>query len=204
MTTKTRIGALAAAAALAAAIPVALFAFGGGDDRESYRGSVPPEGIAAPRFELRDVEGGLVRMDDLRGKVVLVTFLDAQCEESCPLIASHLAEGLGRLTAEERTRVVALGISVDPAEDTPEEVRSFLARHGAEHVLRYLVGPEAELRPVWEEFSVSASADTGSDDLHSAPVRIFDREGVWVTTLHAGADLTPQNLLHDVRVALDS
>lgn len=32
--------------------------------------------------------------------------------------------------------------------------------------------------------------------------RIFDRQGTWVTTLHPGADLTPANLAHDVRVAL--
>jgi len=35
-------------------------------------------------------------------------------------------------------------------------------------------------------------------------VRIYDRDGVWVSTLHAGADLTTENLVHDVRVALAS
>lgn len=203
MHTNARIVVLAGLAATAAAIPVALFAFGEGDG-DSYRGSVPPAGISAPDFALRDVEGELVRMDDLSGRVVLVTFLDAQCQDACPLIASRLADGLGRLTDEERAEVVALGISVDPDEDTPAAVRAFLARHGAEDALRYLVAPERELRSMWEDFQISASADTGIDDLHSAPVRIFDRDGVWVTTLHAGADLTPQNLVHDVRLALES
>jgi hypothetical protein len=81
-------------------------------------------------------------------------------------------------------------------------VRRFLASRDAEDALRYVVAPEVELRPLWEEFGVLPSADTGSDDLHSAPVRIYDPSGVWAATLHAGADLTPQNLVHDVRVAL--
>jgi hypothetical protein len=33
-------------------------------------------------------------------------------------------------------------------------------------------------------------------------VRIFDRRGIWVSTLHAGIDLTPANLVHDIRAAL--
>ena len=68
--------------------------------------------------------------------------------------------------------------------------------------LRYLVGSEAALRPVWSAFQVLPALDTGSSDIHSAPVRIYDRKGVWISTLNAGADLTPANLAHDVGVAL--
>jgi len=32
-------------------------------------------------------------------------------------------------------------------------------------------------------------------------VRIYDASGVWVSTLHAGVDLTDENLIHDLRVA---
>lgn len=39
-------------------------------------------------------------------------------------------------------------------------------------------------------------------DMHSAPVRIYDRDGLWVSTLHARADLTPENLAHDIEAAL--
>lgn len=46
------------------------------------------------------------------------------------------------------------------------------------------------------------SLDTGQNTLHSAPLRLYDRKGVWVSTLHAGADLAQCNLLHDIRHAL--
>ena len=99
--------------------------------------------------------------------------------------------------------MVALALSVDPAEDTPEAVSTFLDQHQVRGDLRYLVAPEDEMRPVWDAFQIMPSADSGSDDLHSAPVRIYDRDRVWVATLNAGADLTPASLAHDLGVALD-
>ncbi|MGH3024281.1 MAG: SCO family protein, partial [Gaiellaceae bacterium] len=145
-----------------------------------------------------------VSSQELEGKVVLLTFLDSQCTEACPIIASQIARTLERLSPEERAQVAPIAISTDPEEDTPEAVASFLEKNRAVGKLRYLVAPVERLRPFWEKFQIAASFDTGLDTLHSAPVRIYDREGVWVTTLHAGADLTMENLAHDIRLALDS
>jgi cytochrome oxidase Cu insertion factor (SCO1/SenC/PrrC family) len=135
---------------------------------------------------------------------VLVTFLDSHCTEACPIIASQIARALDSLDAEEQALITPLAISTDPIEDTPASVRDFLRKNRAEGRLRYLVAPVEELRPVWDAVQIAASYDTGVDTLHSAPVRIYDRNGVWFSTLHAGADLMRENLVHDVRVALGS
>jgi protein SCO1/2 len=187
------------------ALVLALGGVGGcsSSSAEDFRGSSPPEGIGLPDFTLHEHSGAVTQSDDLRGKVVLVTFLDTQCSEACPVIAGQIGIALQGLMGDERRRVVALAISSDPAEDTPASVRAFLRLHRVEGELRYLVGSEKELRPVWDAFHVLPSADTGDDELHSAPVRIFAPDGDWVSTLHAGADLTPENLAHDIRAALD-
>jgi cytochrome oxidase Cu insertion factor (SCO1/SenC/PrrC family) len=202
VTPKARIVLVAVLAAAAVAVPVAFFAFTGDEAEGSYRGSTPPDGVRLPEIALPDDSGRLVDTSKLGGKVAVVTFLDTQCTESCPLIASHVGLALRSLSEEERRRVVALAVSVDPEEDTPRAVRTFLEHHRARGELHYLVAPEPELRPAWAAFGVLSSADSGSDNLHSAPVRIYDRGGIWVTTLNAGADLTPQNLAHDIEVAL--
>jgi cytochrome oxidase Cu insertion factor (SCO1/SenC/PrrC family) len=177
------------------------FALASRDAPASYRGSEPPAGIRLPEFALRDQNGQVVRSAELAGKVALVTFLDSQCTEACPVIAAHVAQALEALMPAERARVEAVAISTDPAEDTRESVRDFLGRQRALEHLRYLVGPESELRPLWRTFQILSSLETGEDTVHSAPVRIY-QDGVWVATLHAGADLTPANLVHDIRVAL--
>lgn len=176
----------------------------GGADRggaRSFRGGTPPPGQELPRFRLRDHRGEALGPADLAGKAVVVTFLDTQCIDACPIIASQIGQGLRLLTRAETGDVVAVAITSDPEGDTPRSVRTFLANHRAAN-LRYLIGSERELRPVWDAFHVLPSVDTGDDDVHSAPVRIFDRTGAWVASLHPGADLTPENLAHDIRAAL--
>jgi cytochrome oxidase Cu insertion factor (SCO1/SenC/PrrC family) len=170
-----------------------------------FKGSEPPGRIALVDFALRDHDGSLVRSASLRGKVVLVTFLDSQCTESCPIIASEVGRGLELLSAAERRRVFAVAISTDPKEDSAASVRAFLRRNRALGKLHYVGGgePEPKLRRIWKQFQILSSLESGEDTLHSAPVRIY-ADGVWVATLHAGADLTPANLAHDLRVALAS
>lgn len=108
-----------------------------------------------------------------------------------------IARTVDRLAPEEREAVRAVAVSGDPAEDTRASVRRFLAARRAVGRLEYLVGEERELRPLWTALQLLPSVDTGRDTLHSAPLRIYDQNGVWVATLHAGADLSEENLLHE-------
>lgn len=192
-----------AALALACAVPlVILLVRDSASSTDQFRGSTPPASITAPDLALRSYTGELVRMRELRGKALAVTFLDSQCTEACPVIAAEIALALELLSDEERRHVAAVAVSVDPDEDTPERVRAFLRKQRAERKLDYLIGPETELRRAWGEFQILPSAKTGEDDVHSAPVRIYDPNGVWVATLHSGSDLSPENLAHDLRLAL--
>jgi cytochrome oxidase Cu insertion factor (SCO1/SenC/PrrC family) len=166
-----------------------------------YRGSEPPVRMRLPDFALRSYRGGLVRAHDLGRGVVVVTFLDTKCREACPIIAAVVAQAFRGLTAEERGRVRAVAITANPHEDTPPRIEAFLRRHRAAEVFDYLVGSDAELARVWKRFYVLSSLESGDANVHSAPVRVY-REGTWVATQHAGADLSASNLAHDLRYAL--
>jgi protein SCO1/2 len=175
-----------------------------GSSQGPYRGSEPPGEMRLPPFSLRDHTGEVLHARDLGGKVVLLTFLDSQCEDACPVIAREVALTIDSLTAAEREKVEAVAISTDPAEDTPRSIRAFLARQRALGRLRFLDGKERELRSLWSRLAVLSSLESGRDNLHSAPVRVYDGRGVWVATQHAGVDLSPRNLAHDIRLALRS
>jgi cytochrome oxidase Cu insertion factor (SCO1/SenC/PrrC family) len=167
-----------------------------------FAGAAVPAGIELPPFALEDERGRPVRSDDLRGKAAVITFLDAQCVDACPVIGSVVARGIDRLTPAERAEVAAVGISVDPAEDTAAVRQTFLARHRATGRIRYASGSLGELTPLWRDFQVLATALSGDDSLHSAPVRIYSRDGEWLSTLYAGSTLTAESLVHDLRLAL--
>jgi protein SCO1 len=172
------------------------------DADDSYRGSDVPAGTFLPLFTLRNYTGELLHSEALRGKVVLVTFLESKCDEACPIIAAEIAQGLALLPAAERRQVAAVAVSTHPRDDTPRSVRAFVRRHRLVGRLDYLIGSERELQPVWRKFHILSAFESGDADTHSAPVRVFDPDGEWVTTLHPGVDLTPQNLAHDLREAL--
>jgi protein SCO1/2 len=167
----------------------------------AYRGSEPPSGIFAPDFALRDFRGQLVRMRALRGRAVVVTFLDTHCKTKCPVFASDLGAALRLLSPGEQRQVSALALTVEPSRDTPASVRRFLARRHALNI-DFLLGSTRQMRPIWRAFHVIAAAQTGNADVHSSDARVFNRNGMWVSTLHVPADLTPANLAHDIRVAL--
>jgi cytochrome oxidase Cu insertion factor (SCO1/SenC/PrrC family) len=172
-----------------------------GPSPATYRGSEPPAGIRLPAFTLRDYRGDVVRTSALRGKVVLVTFLDTDCKTKCPIFASDIGTALRLLSGSERRQVVALAVTVNPARDTTASVRTFLRRRHALGI-DFLLGKTTQMRPIWRAFHVVSAAETGNADLHSSDARVYNRGGVWVSTLHLPVDLTPANLAHDIRVAL--
>ena len=167
-----------------------------------YLGSQPPSGIRLPPLRLRDYRRGTVDTRSLPGAVVLVTFLDTGCKTKCPIVAAVVGSGLRLLNRSERRQVSSIAISVDPPLDTPSRVHGFLARRHA-LALNYLIGTTTQLRTVWKAFGVLSAVETGNADIHSSDVRIFDRRRIWVSTLHAGEDLTPRTLSHDIKAALE-
>ncbi len=101
--------------------------------------------IPLPDFELVDQEGRMLRSRDLRGKVAVVTSIYARCRHTCPLIVGELADVLAGLPDAVRRRVVAVPISMDPANDTPSVLAKVAAEHRASAPLwRFATGePEA-------------------------------------------------------------
>jgi cytochrome oxidase Cu insertion factor (SCO1/SenC/PrrC family) len=198
---------------VAASLAVAVLVAARGDDDGSpaggpparpYRGSEPPGRNELAPFALASYRGDRISSARLRGKVVALTFLESKCKEACPIIAVQVARGIDLLTAGERRQARAIAISTQPLDDTRQSVRRFLARRHAIGRLDYLIGTERELRPVWRRYHILSALDSGDADTHSASVHIYDREGVWVSSLHPGIDLTPENFAHDVRRALRS
>jgi cytochrome oxidase Cu insertion factor (SCO1/SenC/PrrC family) len=167
-----------------------------------FRGIEEPPGIALPPFTLRSYDGRVVRSSDFSGMVVVVTFLDTKCREACPIVASVVGEAIAALRPDERERTIAIAITADPRDDTPATIRAFLRRRHALGRIDYLIGSVPTLHRVWRSFLVLSSLESGDADVHSAPVRIYGRDGIWLATEHVGVDLTVPNLVHDLRAAL--
>lgn len=70
---------------------------------------------------------GPVSLREMRGQAVLIYFGFTFCPDVCPTSLVAIAQALSSLSPDERERVRALFISVDPERDTPQRVKEYAA-----------------------------------------------------------------------------
>lgn len=90
----------------------------------------PPENEAwLSRFELTERSGRLVKSEELLGQPYVVSFFFTTCPSVCPRQNQKIKE----LQDQFRDQGVRfLSISVDPETDSPEVLREYAARYGAD------------------------------------------------------------------------
>lgn len=159
-------------------------------------GTISPVRVA-PALRLRDIDGAVVDISQMRGNPVLVTFVYANCPDVCPLIMSNLKaarQDAGALGT--RTRVIA--VSVDPKGDTPAVVRRFLTQRGLRGFVDYAIGTRAELEPVWEAWNVAQEVPKDDPELieHSALIYGVASSGKLLTAYPVG--FTPDAIARDL------
>ncbi len=159
-------------------------------------------GTPAPDFHLTDQNGHAVALSDLRGHVVVLTFVYTQCTDICPLIASKLGRGYDLLGPQAK-QVDFVAISVAPEEDTPAAIAGFSQKNGMDGKWLYLNGTRAQLEPVWKAYYVEAQppAPASTEVDHSSRVVLIDRAGR--ERVNLDPDFDPNDLVHDVKLLLN-
>ena len=152
MPLRARLAVLLAASFAVAAAFVLIVVTGQEEPRaqERLQGAIRPPGIAPPEFRLRDQDGKVATLGEYRGTPVVVTFLYTTCEDTCPLTAQQIRGALDDFGRD----VPVLAFAVDPPRDTPERARRFLAEQRITGRMRFLLGPEAELRRQWRAYGI--------------------------------------------------
>lgn len=135
----------------------------------------PGEQAAAP-FRLRDQDGTVVSLAELRGRPILLTFLDSRCEQQCPLIGSQLGTVLREMAPADRPTLVV--VSVDPPGDSQASIRHAMAawRLAGPWRWHWLRGTRRELAPVWEAYGITVEPTT-NDVTHGLSLYLIDRQG---------------------------
>lgn len=116
-------------------------------------------GEAVPDFAMTTQDGKPLRLSDLRGKVVVLTFIYTRCPlpDYCPAIDGkfrRLADRLGAVKGRAEG-VRLLSVSFDPEHDTPEALRKHAALVGGRPPLwTFAVASHEELRKVVERLGL--------------------------------------------------
>jgi protein SCO1/2 len=164
----------------------------------------PNRGVAVgdpiPDFALIDQTGRTVRLSQMRGEPVAVTFLYTRCPiaTACPMTATKFAKldamlkekGFGRL----------LTITVDPEHDTPKVLAEYAKHLGAEPGRwEFLTGDPKEVAKVAMSFGMIYYPDKGQV-VHAQTAAVVDPAGR-LATIYYGQMWEPEQLLRDLEKA---
>jgi protein SCO1 len=164
----------------------------------------PNRGVAVgdtiPDFALTDQTGRTVRLSQMRGQPVAVTFLYTRCPiaTACPMTATKFAKldamlkekGFGRL----------LTITVDPEHDTPKVLADYAKHLGAEPGRwEFLTGDPKEVAKVATSFGMIYYPDKGQV-VHAQVAAVVDPAGR-LATIYYGQMWEPEHLLRDLEKA---
>ena len=88
-------------------------------------------GKAAPPFALKDIQGNTVRLEDFRGRLVIIDFWATWCHE-----CEEVTPELDRIYRKFRDRgLIVLGISLDEGSSRIKDVNNFVKKYNLTYTM---------------------------------------------------------------------
>ncbi len=184
---------------LAAIAATAWFVAGHAAQKDESLPTIGP----APGFTLTTQDDKRLSLDDLRGKVVVVTFIFASCAHTCPLLTSKMMTVQSRLGNEFGRNAYFVSVTVDPERDTPEVLKRYAQAHGAKFGgWSFVTGEPTEIREVARNYGVAYQEASGGAVDHTFLTSLVDRGGT-LRVQYLGTRFDPDELLRDIRSLLN-
>jgi cytochrome oxidase Cu insertion factor (SCO1/SenC/PrrC family) len=146
---------------------------------EAIAGATGQFDTPAPGFTLTSQDGRQVSVASLRGKVVLLTFLDPVCTTDCPLIAQEMRSADTMLGAKASdTELVA--VVANPTYTSLAYTREFTSEENLSKVPNwlYLTGSLSQLSAVWHAYGIEVeNLPAGAMSAHNDIAFVINANG---------------------------
>ena len=169
-------------------------------------------GQEVPDFSLTDQDGKKISMKDFRGRAFAITFIYAKCPlpDYCIRMSTNFSDLARQVNADAalKDKIRLLSISFDPANDTPEKLRSYGLGYMGKGTTdlgawQLAVGTDAEVRKIADFFGLRYEVDQNDKTKinHSLITAVIGPDGK-VTKIFAGNEWTPAQLLKELEASL--
>jgi cytochrome oxidase Cu insertion factor (SCO1/SenC/PrrC family) len=146
---------------------------------QAIAGNTAPLNVTAPGFSLTDQNGQPVSLAGLRGKVVVLTFLDPVCTSDCPIIGAEMKQA-GVLLGAADQHVELVAVVANPTYRSTLFTQAFDREQGLTTVPNwlYLTGSLSQLSQVWQHYGITVeNLPAGAMAAHNDLAVIIDRTG---------------------------
>ena len=176
------------------------------------------EGHKIPEFIFINQNNEVVVNDSLNGNIYIANFFFTSCPTICPVMTKNMAYVQSKLSVYPNIKFISH--TVDPANDTPERMLSYVKKMSAKNIIidlnnwHFLTGEKDELYEIAKSYFVNVSPDSLAPGgfLHSEYFVLIDKEGRVrsgidqhnnVVGVYDGTnDVQMKDLINDVKVLL--
>ncbi len=133
----------------------------------------------APGFTLTDQQGHRLTLASLRGKVVVLQFMDPHCTDICPLVSQEFVDAYHDLGARAG-QVVFAAVNVNPYHTSVPAMAAYSRAQGLNTIpsWHFFTGPVPRLRSVWHGYNIQVVAPNPDADVqHTSVVYLIDQRG---------------------------
>jgi len=177
----------------------------------AVEGADPNVGDQVPDYRLINQDGKTIRIQDYKGKALLLTFIYTRCQDpnQCTLMSSNFAAIDQELQKQPELygKTHLLSISFDPAYDTPKVLRSYGAAHTGKYSdetfahWEFASGSADEVKGIAKFFGLRYYQDTSSGTeqvIHSLRTAVIGPDGK-IVKVYRGNEWKPEDLIKDAQ-----
>ena len=139
----------------------------------------PVPGVRAPGFTLTDQRGHTMSLASLRGKVVVLEFMDPHCTDICPIVSQEFVDAYHELAAQQ-SKIVFAAINVNQYHASVRDMAAYSAQHQMSTIpgWHFFTGPLPALKTAWRDYNIQVEApNPNADIVHTSAVYFIDARG---------------------------
>ena len=139
----------------------------------------PVPGARAPGFTLTDQHGHTMSLASLRGRVVVLEFMDSHCTDICPIVSQEFVDAYHELGARS-SKVVFAAINVNRYHASVRDMAAYSAQHQMSAIpnWHFFTGSLPALKTAWRDYNIQVEAPSpDADIIHTSAVYFIDARG---------------------------
>ncbi len=156
-------------------------------------------------FSMVDAEGRAVDQGVLTGRWSAVFVGYTYCPDICPATMTALSAAKLKLPASQKDQLQTVFVSIDPARDTPAQLKAYLESPAFPRPVIGLTGTPEQVKAIAAAYHVYyAKAGDGPDYLmdHNSAIYLMNPQGVFARLVRP--DAKPQDMAREIGAAMGS